>query len=407
MKFRKLIASAFVIGRRDFTATVFSKAFLFFLLGPLFPILIGGVFGGIGARVASQAERPVLAFIGSAADADRLEQARTQIDAGNGDAGVVGLQAVKPSGDLAAQTKALLATTKPPVMAVLSGPLDQPHLTGAQDEDQTRQIALLVNTARTVSTIKPVELSVTAIAATSGRTASTQSLTARAAQGLLFVLTLLLAGMLLSQLIEEKSNKVIEVLAAAVPVDAIFLGKLFAMLAMSLVGIAVWATVAVIAVVWFAPGALSGLPAPAIGWPGFIALGIVYFAMCYLLIGAAFLGIGAQASTVREVQTLSMPVTMSQVVIFAIATAGADNLTGKAAIGAAIFPLSSPYAMVARAALSPLWWPHLVALAWQILWVAIILRVASGVFRRSVLKSGGGQKWWRRGKLKSAPVHSE
>ena len=141
MKFRKLFAAAFVIGRRDFTATVFSKAFLFFLLGPLFPILIGGVFGGIGARVASQAERPVLAFIGSTADAERLEQARTQIDAGNGDAGVVGLQAVSPSGDLAAQTKALLATTKPPVMAVLSGPLDQPHLTGAQDEDQTRQIA--------------------------------------------------------------------------------------------------------------------------------------------------------------------------------------------------------------------------------------------------------------------------
>ena len=45
--------------------------------------------------------------------------------------------------------------------------------------------------------------------------------------------------MLLSQLIEEKSNKVIEILAAAVPIDSIFLGKLFAMLAMSLVGIIV------------------------------------------------------------------------------------------------------------------------------------------------------------------------
>ena len=51
---------------------------------------------------------------------------------------------------------------------------------------------------------------------------------------MLFLLTLLLSGMLLSQLIEEKSNKVIEVLAAAVPVESIFIGKLFAMLAMSL-----------------------------------------------------------------------------------------------------------------------------------------------------------------------------
>ena len=55
------------------------------------------------------------------------------------------------------------------------------------------------------------------------------------------MLTMLLAGMLLSNLVEEKSNKIIEVLAAAVPIDAIFLGKLFAMLAVSLVGIAVWA----------------------------------------------------------------------------------------------------------------------------------------------------------------------
>jgi hypothetical protein len=46
--------------------------------------------------------------------------------------------------------------------------------------------------------------------------------------------------MILSQLIEEKSNKIIEVLAAAVPIEAIFLGKLFAMLATSIIGIAVW-----------------------------------------------------------------------------------------------------------------------------------------------------------------------
>ena len=51
----RFIRSALVIARRDFTATVLSKTFLFFLLGPLFPLLFGGVFGGIGARVASAA----------------------------------------------------------------------------------------------------------------------------------------------------------------------------------------------------------------------------------------------------------------------------------------------------------------------------------------------------------------
>ena len=42
----RFLRSAFVIARRDFAATVLSKTFIFFLLGPLFPLLLGGVFGG-------------------------------------------------------------------------------------------------------------------------------------------------------------------------------------------------------------------------------------------------------------------------------------------------------------------------------------------------------------------------
>jgi ABC-2 type transport system permease protein len=408
MKMSRLLSAAFVIGRRDFTATVFSKTFLFFLLGPLFPIIIGGVFGGIGANIDRSEARPVIAFIGSAADAARLAEARARIEPALGAEGAVTIRHFAPKGDLAAQKKALLAHTRPPVLAVLSGSLDQAELTGSLGPGDARasQMELIVNTARGVATVTPAPLKVVPIKVSSGSTASAQALTARAGQLLLFVLTILLAGMLLSQLIEEKSNKVIEVLAAAVPVDAIFVGKLFAMLAMSLVGITVWATAAVLAIMLLAPGTLGALPAPALGWPGFIGLGVVYFAMSYLLIGAAFLGIGSQASTVREVQTLSMPVTMSQVVIFALASAGADNPASPIAIGAAIFPLSSPFAMLARAAMSPSWWPHLVALGWQALWVALILRLAARLFRYSVLKSGDGRPWWKRWRRRPPPSGS-
>ena len=72
----RFLRSAFVIARRDFSATVLSKAFIFFLLGPLFPLLLGGVFGSIGARVATQAERPVVAVVSSESDFARLSAAR-------------------------------------------------------------------------------------------------------------------------------------------------------------------------------------------------------------------------------------------------------------------------------------------------------------------------------------------
>ena len=70
----RLLRSAYVIARRDFAATVLSKTFIFFLLGPLFPLLLGGLFGSIGARVATQTERPVVAIAGDAAAAAMTEE---------------------------------------------------------------------------------------------------------------------------------------------------------------------------------------------------------------------------------------------------------------------------------------------------------------------------------------------
>jgi ABC-2 type transport system permease protein len=288
-------------------------------------------------------------------------------------------------------------------VGVLDGGLSNPHFTGAvrADGSTVRQIGLFVDEARRIQAgaITPAgpALKVTLADSSSGSLAFARQLVARGGQTILFVLTLLLAGMLLSQLIEEKSNKVIEILAAAVPIDAIFLGKLFAMLAMSLVGITVWTAAGAAAIAYWVGGGLAALPHPAVGWPTFIALMLVYFAMSYLLIGGVFLGIGGQASTVREVQTLSMPVTMTQVVIFGLASLAVGQPDGREAIAAAIFPLSSPYAMIARAAEQDALWPHLLAFAWQVLWVALILKFAAALFRSSVLKSGPSRRWpWQR-----------
>ena len=51
MSLPETLRAAFVIARRDFVATVFSKTFLLFLIGPLFPILMAVMFGGIGDRI--------------------------------------------------------------------------------------------------------------------------------------------------------------------------------------------------------------------------------------------------------------------------------------------------------------------------------------------------------------------
>ena len=133
---------------------------------------------------------------------------------------VVQLAHYSPQANSAAQQKKLLASRKPPVRAVLTGGLANPHLMGPVDSDSQAvgQLRLILADAKTAQG-EPPELPVTATGASTGSMVKDRALTGQIGQMLLFFLTLLLSGMVMSQLIEEKSNKIIEVIAAAVPID--------------------------------------------------------------------------------------------------------------------------------------------------------------------------------------------
>ncbi|WP_176592502.1 ABC transporter permease [Sphingobium sp. EM0848] len=387
---REMLRAALVIARRDFAAVVLSRTFIFFLLGPLFPIIIGMAFGGLGNRISSTDLRPVVGLAMPAADAARMEQAVARLSERMAAQTLPVLRRVPLSPAPSAQ----LANAKADVVVIVSGSLTHPVMTGQPDDIRRLEgdISLIASAALAERSLHMVHVEPRPVSTSVGAQTQGRLIIGRIAQIVIFFLTLLLAGMILSNLVEEKTNKIIEILAAAVPVDAIFLGKLMAMLAMSFVGILFWGSTA-FAVFLAIKGPGASIPEPAIGWPLFLMLGLVYFAMAYTLLGSLFIGIGAQAATVREVQTLNMPVTMGQMLIFFFATYAVDKMGSPPEIAAVILPFSSPFAMIARAAQVDTLWPHLLAIIWQMIWVGLIIRVGVLLFRRHVLKSGGG--WWK------------
>ena len=394
---RRIWAAALVIARRDFVATVWSKSFLLFLLAPIVALSFGALIGQVTGRADVEAGRPVVAVTFAAPEDRRaVAAAHRRLADALGPFGLPQLRMLRPDGDPRAQAARLLAREDSRISAVLAGTLAAPLLVAPPraSEEVRRELTLLLDQARRSAALQGAGIRVEApplatIAATSsaGSTSMARHGLARGGQTLIFVLTLLLAGMLLSNLVEEKSNKVIEVLAAAVPLDAVFLGKLLAMLGASVVGILVWGALAGAGLLYLQQ-AVSVVVTPAVGWPLYALLVAIYFTANYMLLGAVFLGIGGQASNVREVQTLSMPITFAQVIIFALASAVVGDDGGALTWIAAMFPLSSPLTMNALAAQSPpLWW-HALALIWQACWVALIIRLSARLFRRTVLKSG-------------------
>lgn len=394
---RTVIRAMAVLARRDFTATVMSRTFLLFLIAPVFPLLFGLVFGAVGAKVGHDADISRIAAIApQPLGAAMIEAHRRIADLGGSTARLM-LTLVPPRGDPEAQARTLLSEKDgPAAVLIVSG--DKSQLFGSEGSTARfrEPLAWLLDEARRdiargVHPIaNPPPERITLVETGVVPAASPRDLTtlAQGAQTLLFVLTLMLAGVLISNFVEEKANKVIEVLTAAIPVPAIFLGKLLAMLGSSLVGVAVWGGTAALGLMLVLPAGGSSLPDPAVGWPLFAALGLLYFSMNYLLVGALLLGIGAQAASIRQIQTLSLPITMAQLLLYGFAASAIGDPDSPIALASALFPFSSPLAMIARAAALPDIWPHLAALTWQSLWVAVTVGVMARAFRRGVLKSG-------------------
>ena len=383
------LAAALVIARRDFGAILFSRAFFFFLLGPLFPVIVGAMAGGVGQRVQQSVDLPVIGIAMAGDDVDAMVDAHGRLSDSLGATlpTLVVLKRLDPGETY--DPVAAFSSGKSGVSAILGGTPAAPQLVGASERiDAWRgPVSLLAAEALGRTPHAYPDVSTNAVSRPSGGDRGSQLMTAQAAQTLLFLLTMLLAGMVLSNLVEEKANKIIEILAAAIPMDAVFFGKLFAMLAVSMVGIAVWGLFGTLLVI-AAGSALPSLPSPAVGWPMFLALGVVYFASAYLLLGSVFLAIGSLATTVREVQTLSMPVTMMQLMVFFLASYAMTQPGSATELFALAFPFSSPFAMMARAAQEPVLWTHAAAIAWQALWVVILVRTGARLFRTRVMKSG-------------------
>lgn len=400
-----LIRTAAVVARRDFVATVMSRTFVLFLIAPLFPIVFGLIFGSATPdareRAAAASAGRVIAVDANADVMGRLATAHDRLEAVRPPAAQYTLEQVELLLPDAKSAEALLAE-RHDMAALLTFHSSKPTLYGsaAAVDRAGPYIRLLLDEANRdralgragLGKLAPPDLATIAFSGAEPQEKRPGPLLGQGAQTLLFVLTLMLVGVLLSNFIEEKGNKVIEVLAAAAPISAIFTGKLFAMLGSSLVGIAVWSATALASFSLILHQGVAALPEPAVGWPAFIALGFFYFSMNYLLVGALLLGIGAQASSVRQIQTISLPITMAQLLLYGLATAAFNQPVAALAVFAAFFPYSSPLTMIGYAAREPGLWPHAAALIWQAFWVVVTITVTARWFRRGVLKSGPARK---------------
>ena len=393
-----------VVAYRDFKAVAGTPVFLLFLLAPLLVGVmsaLGG--GGVQKTVAASNQKARLALMVSGDAAARYQAADaslrplTKTDGRRSDFGPPQLAFIQSHGAAdAAVARHLLTQSGTRYEAALFGPASAPQILATNDAHSRYLAALADHVARsTAAGLSPAAQASQAKIEIIKDNVPTQR--ARLGAGyaavfILFLLTLLLSAQVVGTFAEAKSNKIIEILAAAAPLEALFLGKLVGMYAVALLFIGFWVTITGLGLNALAGQMLTqglGLSV-AIGTPLFLTLGLVYFSLSFFLLGALLLAIGAQAPSVRDIQMLSLPITFFQIGMFALAGAAVNAPGSSMARFAEVFPFSSPFAMAAYGATDAALWPHIAAILWQLLWVFITLRIGAALFRHGVLRSGPG-----------------
>ena len=197
--------------------------------------------------------------------------------------------------------------------------------------------------------------------------------------------------MLLSSTVEEKSGKLVEVLLAATGPLPIMAGKVLGIAATGLVIVGTWLTTFVVAAVGLPM--LLGVPATA----GFVDLAtnpvylgsfLVYYLLGYLFYAALLCGIGSLCTSLREAQTLAIPVQSALFLPLLAMVPIARDPSGTLATVLTWVPPFTPFVMMNRAAQPPALEVYVGTTLLMLVAVAAAAVVGARLFRIGVLTTG-------------------
>lgn len=190
------------------------------------------------------------------------------------------------------------------------------------------------------------------------------------------------AGQLLNNTIEEKSNRIMEVLLSAVSPFQLMAGKILGQMCAGFIIVAVYAGAGLIALIGFS---LADLVQP---WQ--IAWLLVFYVLAYLFIASVFAAIGSAVSDIQEANSLMTPAMLLIMIPMFTVFPIIQNPTGMLAQVLSYLPPFSPFAMIARVSSNqpPAQWQIVLSALVSALGAIAAVWAASKVFRIGVLLYG-------------------
>lgn len=187
---------------------------------------------------------------------------------------------------------------------------------------------------------------------------------------MLYMFILIYGQMVMNSIIEEKNNRVLEIVVSSVKPTSLMLGKIVGVGLVAITQILLWAVILGACSLWTVPmlsdlsandgGAELAAVAGQLSDTGFLASLFVYLVLFfiggYLFYSAIYAAIGSAVDNVQDASQLSTIATMPVIIGIVASMAILNNPNSTLSFWVSVFPFTSPMAMMSRLPYGvPLW----------------------------------------------------
>ena len=236
---------------------------------------------------------------------------------------------------------------------------------------------------------------------------------------LIYMFVMSYGGMVMQSVMEEKTNRIVELMVSSVKPFQLMMGKIIGVALVGFVQLAIWGVMlSIILLVCGSVFGLSAAPAvPAVagadaqmaavaqqagggeaaeimsalmGLP-YAELGIMfvlYFVGGYLLYASFFAAVGASINAQEDSSQFIMPVVLIMVFGLYAAMYSAENTNGPLAFWASMFPLTSPIVMMVRIPFGVPWWEEVLSLGLLFATSMAFVWISTRIYRVGILMYG-------------------
>lgn len=213
---------------------------------------------------------------------------------------------------------------------------------------------------------------------------------------MLYMFILIYGQMVMTSIIEEKNNRVLEIVVSSVKPTTLMMGKIVGIGLVAITQILIWAVILGCCSVWTLP-LLSAADMPAefsaaaaqlsdTGWVASLFVNmIIFFIGGYLFYSSIYAAIASAVDNIQDASQLSSVATMPVIIGIIASMAVANNPGSTLSFWISIIPFTSPMAMMSRLPFGVPAWELILSMAllylstWALIWLcAKIYRV--GIF---------------------------